>query len=55
LAAWTVTPEADARLLRRSDIPHLVGDPAKVRAATGWQPEIPLDQSLQDVLNAQAD
>ena len=55
LAGWRVRPELDTPLLRRSDIMHLVGDAAKLRAATGWQPRIPLDQTLQELLDAQAD
>lgn len=53
ILGWTVTPEPDARLFRRSDIRHLVGDPAKLRAATGWQPRIPFEQTLQDLVHAQ--
>lgn len=53
LLGWVVTPEPDARLFRLSDIRHLVGDPAKLRAATGWQPRIPFDQTLQDLVHAQ--
>jgi nucleoside-diphosphate-sugar epimerase len=37
------------------DIPHLVGDPGKVRAATGWSPRFTLDQTLQLMLDAEAD
>ncbi|MGQ0702107.1 MAG: GDP-mannose 4,6-dehydratase [Gemmatimonadales bacterium] len=55
LVGWSVTAEPDARLLRRSDIRHLVGDPTKLRAATGWTPQISLDQTLRDLLDAQAD
>lgn len=55
LARWRVTPELDARLARSSDIAHLVGDAGKLRRETGWEPRIPLDQTLQDVLDAQAD
>ena len=55
LAGWRVRPEVDAGLTRRSDISHLVGDPAKLRSETGWQPRIPLDQTLQDLLDAQTD
>lgn len=36
--------------LRPVDIPVLRGDAAKLRTATGWAPEIPLDQTLVDVL-----
>ncbi len=28
----------------------MVGDPTKLRAATGWQPAIPLGETLADVL-----
>ncbi|HYT72980.1 MAG TPA: GDP-mannose 4,6-dehydratase [Gemmatimonadales bacterium] len=48
-------PEADPDLMRGGDIPHLVGDAAKLRAATGWTPRHSLDDILRDVLDAQAD
>jgi GDP-4-dehydro-6-deoxy-D-mannose reductase len=31
-------------------MPRVVGSIAKVAAATGWQPEIPLRQTLGDLL-----
>jgi GDP-4-dehydro-6-deoxy-D-mannose reductase len=31
-------------------VPAQVGDPARVRAATGWEPKIPLEQTLADLL-----
>jgi GDP-4-dehydro-6-deoxy-D-mannose reductase len=37
---------------RPVDIPKLAGDPAKLRAATGWEPEIPLERTLSDALAA---
>jgi len=46
-------PEADPQLMRPADIPHLVGDSAKLRAATGWSPRRSLDDTLRDVLDAQ--
>lgn len=48
-------PEVDSELTRAADIPHLVGDATRLREATGWSPVIPLDQTLQDVVHAQAD
>jgi GDP-4-dehydro-6-deoxy-D-mannose reductase len=36
--------------LRPIDVPVLRGDPTKLRAATGWEPEISLDETLRDVL-----
>jgi nucleoside-diphosphate-sugar epimerase len=32
-----------------------VGDPAKLRAATGWGPRRSLEETLRDVLDAQTD
>jgi GDP-4-dehydro-6-deoxy-D-mannose reductase len=43
----TVDPE----LVRPVEVPRLVGDASRVRAATGWAPEIPLEQTLADVLD----
>jgi len=48
-------PEADPELVRGGDIFHLVGDAAKLRAATGWVPRYTLDDTLREVLDAQAD
>jgi GDP-4-dehydro-6-deoxy-D-mannose reductase len=50
-----VIPERDPALARATDIPHLVGDFGKLRAATGWSPRFTLDQTLQLMLDAQAD
>lgn len=47
-------PVEDASLVRPADIPVLIGDAGKLRAATGWQPMIDFDQTLQDLLDAQA-
>ncbi|MGH7523541.1 MAG: NAD-dependent epimerase/dehydratase family protein [Gemmatimonadales bacterium] len=55
LVGVTVTVEPDAALLRPSDIPVLIGDASRLRAATGWSPEIPFERTLQDLVNAQAD
>lgn len=51
LAGADLRLEPDPALLRPVDVPELRGDPAKLRAATGWEPEIPLDVTLQDVLD----
>ena len=40
----------DANLLRPVDTPYLVGDATRLRRATGWEPEIPFDQTLEDLL-----
>ncbi len=43
--------ETDPALLRPSDTPMLLGDSTKLRQDTGWHPEIPFDQTLDDLLN----
>jgi GDP-4-dehydro-6-deoxy-D-mannose reductase len=47
--------EADPELMRPSDIPYLVGDATRVRAATGWSPRHDLDVILKQVLDATPD
>jgi GDP-4-dehydro-6-deoxy-D-mannose reductase len=47
-------PVPDPSLVRAGDIVHLVGDSAKLRKATGWSPTIPLDQTLREMVDAQA-
>lgn len=42
--------EADPAKLRPSEIPVLIGDNAKLREAVGWKPQIPLEESLRDVI-----
>jgi GDP-4-dehydro-6-deoxy-D-mannose reductase len=42
----------DPALVRRVETPRLVGDPAKLHAATGWEPRYTLGQTLGDVLAA---
>jgi GDP-4-dehydro-6-deoxy-D-mannose reductase len=43
----------DPDLLRPVDVPVLRGDNSKIRAATGWSPEIPIEQTLADLLDDQ--
>ena len=43
--------ETDPALLRPSDTPILLGDSTKLRTDTGWQPEIPFERTLDDLLN----
>jgi GDP-4-dehydro-6-deoxy-D-mannose reductase len=42
--------EADPARMRPHDVPVLVGDSSRLKAATGWQPAIPFDQMLDDLL-----
>ena len=37
--------------MRPSDTPVLIGDSTRLREATGWQPHISFDQTLDDLLN----
>lgn len=55
LLDYRVIVERDPGLLRASDIEYLVGDPTRVRRDTGWAPAIALDQTLKELLDAQAD
>jgi GDP-4-dehydro-6-deoxy-D-mannose reductase len=45
--------EQDGAELRRDARPYLVGDPAKLRA-TGWAPRHSLEETLKEVVDAQA-
>jgi GDP-4-dehydro-6-deoxy-D-mannose reductase len=42
----------DPELVRPVEVPALVGDPSKLKAATGWQPRYSLDETLADVLTS---
>jgi GDP-4-dehydro-6-deoxy-D-mannose reductase len=46
-----VEVEVDPDRLRAADIPCLVGDHSKFSDITGWQPEIPLAETLGDLLD----
>jgi len=45
-----VTVEVDQFLLRPSDEPIILGDCGKLKALTGWMPEIPIEKTLKDIL-----
>ncbi len=50
LSKIKITVETDATRLRPSDVPDVVCDASRLRAATGWQPRISFEQSLGDLL-----
>jgi GDP-4-dehydro-6-deoxy-D-mannose reductase len=52
LARAPVRVERDEARVRPVDISRLSGDPSKLREATGWEPQIPLEQTLADTLAA---
>jgi len=54
LIARSATPievKEDPARMRPSDVPILLGDSSNFREATGWKPEIPFEQTLQDILD----
>jgi GDP-4-dehydro-6-deoxy-D-mannose reductase len=50
-ASVPVTFELDPERLRPVDVPVVRGDNSKLRAATGWSPEIPLEKTLAEILD----
>jgi GDP-4-dehydro-6-deoxy-D-mannose reductase len=47
--------EQDPALSRPNDLTSLVGSPAKLTRETAWRPTVSFDQTLEDLLDAQAD
>lgn len=45
-----VTVERDPARMRPADTPLVLGDPARLRADTGWTPAIPFDTTLADLI-----
>jgi nucleoside-diphosphate-sugar epimerase len=43
--------ETDQSMIRPLEMPVMYADCTKIKAATGWEAEIPFDQTLCDVLN----
>ena len=43
--------ETDPERLRPSDVEVLIGDASKFKADTGWEPQIPFEQTLRDLLD----
>jgi GDP-4-dehydro-6-deoxy-D-mannose reductase len=50
LAGKPIEVRTAAERVRPIDLPLLLGDAGRLRALTGWKPQIPLEQSLADVL-----
>ncbi|HXK11147.1 MAG TPA: GDP-mannose 4,6-dehydratase [Vicinamibacteria bacterium] len=50
-SAARVEVRVDPARLRPSDVPVQVGDPSRLRAATGWEPRIPLERTLSNLLD----
>ena len=48
----TADISSDETLLRPSDVPILIGDNSKLRAATGWAPTRSIDDIIDDLIHA---
>lgn len=46
-----IAVQPDPARMRPADIPRVVCDSSRFRHDTGWEPRIPLDQTLHDILN----
>jgi GDP-4-dehydro-6-deoxy-D-mannose reductase len=46
-----VNVRVDPALYRPNDVPLLAGDPSRIRQEVGWTPEIPIEQTLDDLLD----
>ena len=46
-----ITVQRDVNLLLTADNPELVCDPSKMKAITGWEPKISIQQTLKDTLD----
>ena len=51
MARCPIQVERDPARGRRSDLTVVSGDSSRLRAATGWEPAIPLEQTLADTLD----
>ncbi|HXI17364.1 MAG TPA: GDP-mannose 4,6-dehydratase [Chloroflexota bacterium] len=51
LSSVPVRVEEDEALLRPLDVPALICDAGKLRQHTGWEPHIPLERTLSDLLD----
>ncbi|MCS7056431.1 MAG: GDP-mannose 4,6-dehydratase, partial [Thermoflexales bacterium] len=46
-----VEQRSDPARFRVADTPVSYGDPTRIREATGWEPRIPFEQTIADILN----
>ena len=51
MSTATVRTEVDPDRLRPSDVEILIGDSSKFRRDTGWEPLVPLEKTLSDILD----
>jgi GDP-4-dehydro-6-deoxy-D-mannose reductase len=46
-----ISVRVDEKKLRKVDIPCLVGDNRKIKEAVAWEPRIPIEQTLKELLD----
>jgi GDP-4-dehydro-6-deoxy-D-mannose reductase len=51
LSGLDIEVRIDPQKVRRAEIPEVFGDPSKIRAATGWQADVPLERTLRYLLD----
>jgi len=51
ISGLRIDVRVDQGRLRAGDVPELVGDRSRLTADTGWEPRIPLERSLADLLS----
>jgi len=51
LSSVDIDVQVDKSKLRKTDIPLIVGSHGKIQKATGWDPKIPLEKTLLDLLD----
>jgi GDP-4-dehydro-6-deoxy-D-mannose reductase len=51
LAQRKIRVVTDTERFRPSDNPVLIGDPSRIATEVGWQPEIPIEDTMRDLLN----
>ena len=51
LSSVEFTIEQDPARMRPSDVPESVCDASRLRAATGWQPQRQIQETLRDLLD----
>jgi GDP-4-dehydro-6-deoxy-D-mannose reductase len=51
MSSLDISVEQDPQRMRPSDVPLLLGDYSKFRDMTGWEPSIPFEKTLEDLLN----
>ena len=51
MSTHQIKVRVDAGRIQNNDVPIQIGNAEKIKLAVGWEPQIPLKQSLSDLLN----